>query len=90
MGVNISSNRNIYCGIQQGSILGPKLFILYINYICNISEILRLTLFADDTNILYSSIEIYILHKQIISEQSNRHVWFNINKLSLNKVKLIT
>ena len=61
MGDAISNNRNIDCGIPQGSILGPKLFILCINDICNISKILRFTLFADDANIFYSNID--ILHK---------------------------
>ena len=39
------------CHLPQGSILGPKLF-MYINDICNISEIRKFVLFADDTNIL--------------------------------------
>ena len=32
-------------------ILGPKLFILYINYLCNISRLVKYILFADDTNL---------------------------------------
>ena len=46
------------CGVPQGSILGPKLFILYINDICNASTSLKFILFADDTNVFYSGVDI--------------------------------
>ena len=82
MGDTIFNNRNIGCEIPQGSILGPKLFIPYINYICNISEILKFTLFSENTNILYTNID--ILYKQINSELNKLHVWVNINKVLLN------
>ena len=51
-----NSNLNsISCGVPQGSILGPLLFILYINDISNISHLMHTILFADDTTILIKS-----------------------------------
>ena len=49
-----SSLLHIACGVPQGSILGPLLFLVYINDLCRVSNVLELILFADDTNIFYS------------------------------------
>ena len=46
-----SECKNIVCGVPQGSILGPILFLLYINDIVNVSDKLFPLLYADDTNV---------------------------------------
>ena len=44
----------INCGVLQVSILGPLLFLLYINDLCNVSKVVDFIRFADDTNIFFS------------------------------------
>jgi retron-type reverse transcriptase len=48
-----SEEMTITAGVPQGSVLGPLLFLLYINDIQYCSELVSIILFADDTNILY-------------------------------------
>ena len=74
----------VTCGVPQDSILGPKLFILYINDIYNPSSILKFILFADDTNVFYSGVDIQTLCECISRELNKLHVWLSVNKLSLN------
>ena len=86
--VNMNGTRSdllqIKCGVPQGSILGPQLFILYINDICNVSKLLQFILFADDTNIFYSSSQYETLSTVVSTELSKLQTWFALNKLSLN------
>ena len=78
---------DIECGVPQGSVLGTQLFILYINDICYISEILKFILFADDTNIFYKHKDINYLCDCMSKELSKLDEWFKINRLSLNMNK---
>ena len=87
LGNNCSSYLDIACGVPQGSVLGPKLFILYINDICKVSKLLKLVLFADDTNIFCSGDDLAVLLKDLTEEMIKLKNWFNYNKLSLNLTK---
>ena len=79
-----SAQKTVKCGIPQGSILGPLLFILYVNDISNSSEILKFILFADDTNIFYSCKDIENLENTLNTELEKVSVWLIVNKLSIN------
>ena len=82
---NITSTREcINCGVPQGSILGPILFLIYVNDMPNICRQLLFMLFADDTIILYSNSDIMQLMNTINSELINLSDWFKANRLSLN------
>ena len=82
-----TSHLDVTCGVQQGSILGPLLFIIYINDLCNVSNILQPIMFADDTNLLSSHDNIKDLFNNVNLELNKIAVWFKANKLSLNDGK---
>ena len=80
-----SSNRStMLCGVPQGSILGPILFLLYINDLVSVCKHSVPFLFADDTNLFTSGINLIELAKQVNEELEHISLWLKINKLSLN------
>ena len=78
---------NVTTGVPQGSILGPLLFLLYINDIENCSDILSFVLYADDTNAFYSNSCLKTLSSTMQNEMNKVVKWLNANKLSINSSK---
>ena len=63
-----SDHVTVPCGIPQGSILSPILFILYINDYHKCSNVIDFHLFADDANMFYRHRDIIILRQHINTE----------------------
>ena len=82
-----SSFSQLSAGVSQGSILGPLLFLIYMNDIPNASTFFKYALYADDTT-LFSTINISAgATHEINNHISKVYDWLAVNKLSLNVKK---
>ena len=80
---NISSPKNINISVLQGSILGPILFLCYINDLPNETELLTF-LFADDTSGLIIGKNLQELVQKMNCEINKLANWFRANKMAVN------
>ena len=81
---HISDSLPITCGVPQGSVLGPLLFLIYMNDLPNVSKVLQFYLFADDTSIYFDANELNHLQKVVNKELRKVRKWLEANRLALN------
>jgi hypothetical protein len=80
----LSNPLDITCGVPQGSILGPLLFLLYINDMSSAITKSKLFLYADDSAIIYSDKSTKEIEKHLTTDLESLNTWLAKNKLSLH------
>ena len=84
----LSSVKNrIVCGVPQGSLLGPLLFLIYINDLPRCLDHSIGRSFADDTNLTFSAVDLSILQTEMSNDLNRIFNWISSNKLTLNILK---
>ena len=84
---HLSSVSPLNCGVPQGSIIDPLLFLIYINDLPNCLSLGSPRMYADDTNVTFAASDMLGLETQINTELKNINLWLRANKLSLNVAK---
>ena len=81
---NSSDIRSITYDVPQDSILGPLLFLLYVNDLHNVLGKLFTIMFADDSSMFINGDDLKAIEAQLHSELKEVSIWLQVNKLSLN------
>ena len=81
---NLSDPCHITCGVPQGSIMGPLLFIVYINDLPQVVVNPSVAMYADDTVIYCSGTSVIEVEQKLQEDLDSIKNWLSVNKLSLN------
>ena len=76
----ISEKHETLCGVRQGSVPDSLVLLIYINDICNFSNILNFFIFADDTSLLHADSNLKNLEKTFNKELTKVSIWLIANK----------
>ena len=79
--------QDVTCGVPPVSMLGPLLFLIYVNDLQYLSHLLQHVMFANDTNSFYAESDIKKLFQTVNNELQKIFQWFISNKLSINMTK---
>lgn len=83
-GVTVSDSASLTCSVPQGSTLGPILFIIYMNEMCNISFHGKVVSYADDTALCYSQPSWKYIENNINEDLQKLNLWFSLRGLSIS------
>ena len=87
VGSGLSDLKPITHGVPQGSILGPLLFLVYINDLCNVLELCGTSMYADDTAVFYFGEDSDEVRLSLQHDMQSISHWMYQNRLSLNVKK---
>ena len=82
-----SELKTILHGVPQGSVLGPLLFLLYINDLPNAISNSDTFLFADDTGLFFCNKDLKVMEYKVNQDLNSLVSWLNVNKIALNIAK---
>ena len=85
-----SDRLTVSCGVPQGSILGPLLFILYMNDLPQCFNLCEVNIYADDTAFYVSGNNVNEINLALQTEMDAVHQWLCANKLSLHVGKTVS
>ena len=88
VGGEISESLDISCSVPQGSVLGPLLFLLYVNDIPSSSINLDFYLFADDTSLFMLHKDLTKLETNVNAELANIYNWLIANSISTPTIQI--